>query len=139
MEWLDVLAVCTDDFGTLVFRCRYTEHLVWADVAIVIGATMPGVRARYVMAETVEAKAAHKASGIAFHEIEANCNTCRFLERVKRDKNRAAFLYGRCTSAEPKFEASPHFNRREGDVMVFHPDDPMSMPCYVSRWETSNV
>ena len=133
------LPVCIDDFGTSVYECRYTRALVWADSATVIGATMPGVKARYVMATTDQANAAHKASVIAFHESEENCNTCRFLERVQRDKSKAGFLFGRCKSATPQIEASPYFNLKEGDVMVFHPEDPMHMPCYVSRWDASNV
>ncbi len=125
--------ICTDDFGTSVFQCRYTSTLVWADSCVVVGATMPGVKARYVMAPTVRAAQAHRASGIAFHESEANCNTCRWLERVKHEKN-AGFLYGRCAGPAPRFESSPYFNRMQGDVMVFHPDDPMGMPCYESRF-----
>lgn len=133
------LPVCVDDFGMSVYLCRYTRTLVWADQALVIGGVMPGVKVSYVMAATDEAKAAQKASSIAYHESEANCNTCHHLERVKRDKNKAGFLYGRCKSAESKIEASPYYSRTEGNVIVFHPDDPMLMPCYISRWEASST
>lgn len=132
------LPLCVDDFGTNVYACFYTGILVWADRAVVIGAIIPRVKTCYVIAMTDEAKNAHKASGIAFHENEANCNTCRFLKRVKHNKNVAGFLYGRCTSSLPNIEANPYFNRMEGDVMMFHPEDPMNMPCYVPRWKTSN-
>lgn len=125
--------LCTDDFGTLVFRCRYTDGLVWANQALVVGATIPGVKARYVIADTSEARQQHRLSGISFHESEANCNTCAHLERVAHLKN-AGLLYGRCASPEAVRQASPYFARAMGDVMVFHPDDYMGMPCYKSRW-----
>lgn len=125
---------CTDDYGTSVYRCRYTSSMVWADACEVIGSVVPGVKARYVIAPTIEARHAHKASGIAFHESERNCNTCLFLSRVPHAKS-AGFLHGRCTNAMAQVEASPYFNRMNGDVMVFHPDDPMHMPCYESRFQ----
>jgi hypothetical protein len=53
---------------------------------------------------------------------------------VKRDKRRDGFLFGKCKRAPSGKEASPYANRFEGEVMVFHPDDPMHMPCYASRW-----
>ena len=127
-------AVCADDFGDAVVQCRYTKVLLWPDDAVAHGATMPGVKARYFMASTPEARSAHKQAGIWFHESEANCNTCRFLDRVKRSKNAAGFLYGKCAGTAPRYEVSPYASRQEGDVMVFHPDDAMHMPCYVSRW-----
>jgi hypothetical protein len=130
------LPICVDDFGSEVYRCRYTDQLVWADIAFVVGATMPGVKARYVI--TPDARQAHRNSGIAFHDSEANCNTCRHLVRVRHAKCRSGFLRGRCAHPSPQLDASPYFNRMEGDVMVFHPDDPMHMPCYESRFSTTD-
>lgn len=126
--------VCIDDFGNEVFECRYTGALIVAPDGVVIGATMPGVKARYVMADTAEAKQRHKEQGIAFHESEANCNTCRHLQRVLQPKNKGGFLYGRCGNSHGKPDASPYADRSADGVIVFHPDDPMHMPCYASRW-----
>jgi hypothetical protein len=86
------------------------------------------------MADTPEARAAKKRSEIDFHACEANCNTCSHLQRVVRPKNRAFLLYGQCTNPNTQKHLSPYASRFEGDVMVFHPDDHMGMPCYVSRW-----
>lgn len=124
--------LCVDDFGCEVYECRYTKAPVWADIGVVIGPFAPGVKAKYIMHP--DAKEAHRQSGINFHESEANCNTCTHLVRVQREKNRAGFLYGRCANPSGQPSKSPYANRQDGDVMVFHPDDPMHMPCYVSRW-----
>ena len=127
-------AVCVDDFGSNVYVCRYTKRLVWAEVARVVGAMLPGVKAHYVVEDTIEGRAEHKQSGIWFHESEANCNTCANLERVTRPKN-AGFLYGRCKSGKScNATDSPYTDRTRGEVICFHPDDPMHMPCYESRW-----
>lgn len=125
--------ICTDDFGEAVYHCRYTKELVWSGVAVVIGATIPGLDVRYVLAPTQQAKEAHKASTLAFHESEANCNTCKDLLRVKHKKNAANLLYGECRSTQPHLEDSPYCGRKEGEVMVFHPNDPMHMRCYTQR------
>lgn len=122
-----------DDFGDEVHRCRYTHVLVWPDQAGFVGALVPGVRAKYVVSKSAEATALHKASGISFQEAEANCNTCRWLKRVKHPK-RGGFLYGTCESPESRSDASPYHDRTEQGVLMFHPDDPMHMPCYTSRW-----
>ena len=122
-----------DDFGDLVVTCRYTQVLLWPDETAVIGATIPGVKTRYYMARTDEAKALHRENGIAFHESEANCNTCSMLERVKRPKGKDGFLYGSCKSKSPRFDKNPY--KTDDGFIKFHPDDWMGMPCYVSRWE----
>jgi hypothetical protein len=75
---------------------------------------IPGVRG--VIASKEEAR--------AFHETEANCNTCKHLKRVQHEKDRHGFLYGQCG----------HNPFGHMFVMKFHPDDPMHMRCYVPRW-----
>jgi hypothetical protein len=54
------------------------------------------------------------------------------LERVRHEKNSAGFLYGKCKGIP---NVAAHQYPMAGEVMVFHPDDSMNMPCYVSRWE----
>ena len=122
--------ICVDGFGTEVYACRYTGIPVWADVAVRIGAVMPGVRAVYFMSPMPDAAIAKKASDQAFHENEANCNTCISLERAKHSKNKAGFLYGKCLNPNKAKSLYPETN----GVMQFHPDDPMNMPCYQPRW-----
>ena len=97
---------------------------------MVVGAIIPGVKARFVIAKT--SISMHRASIRAFHESEANCNTCVFLERVKHDKDKAGFLFGSCRSASGQPEMNPYFVSRD-EPMSFHPDDPMHMPCHTPR------
>ena len=112
--------ICIDNYGTAVYRCRYTLHLVWAQAAKLIGATMPGVKCRYVTEDTPEAIALHKQQSIDFHESEGNCNTCKSLGRVASPKCRHGWLDGKCNN--------------DGEPIRFHPDQPLHMPCYESRW-----
>ena len=100
--------------------CRYTGALVDQDQALTVGTTLPNVKARYIIANTDQAKTMHKQQIIAFHEHEANCNTCKNLCRVKHEKDQSGFLHGICQINQNPIE--------------FHPDDPMHMSCYVSRW-----
>lgn len=116
------------------YVCHFTGVEVNADEVVFVGATIPGVDAKYPMANTAEARAARKESAIAFHDSEANCNTCKFLQRTAHDKHWLAFLEGRCTNPNAEFEHHPYVHLFSDGVMKFHPDDPMHMPCYVSRW-----
>ena len=71
-----------------------------------------------------------KEEAQAFAESDGNCNTCKFLKRIKHDKDPHGFLYGHC-------EHNPFGHMF---TMKFHPKDPMHMRCYVPRWEkTDNV
>ena len=79
------------------------------------------MKAEYLIANTQEANAMHKQQLIAFHESEANCNTCANLERVRHEKQASGFLMGVCKAT--------------GRSIEFHPDDPMHLECYVSRWK----
>ena len=103
----------TDDYGDEVHVCRYSDKLVWPDSARYVGATVPGVKARYVAAKDADSRP-HFA---AFHESEANCNTCRHLARTPHAKSSLGLLFGEC---------------QQGPRM-FHPDDPMHMPCWGAR------
>lgn len=114
------MIICIDDYGTEIHRCRYTGDIVSADDANIVGAMIPGVKARYVIAPTTKAKIAHKESFIAFHESEGNCNTCKNLKRTKHSKSTDGFLSSICTLNSVKVQ--------------FHPDDPLHMSCYKSRW-----
>ncbi len=88
---------------------------------IYVGPFIAGLDVRYVMANTEEAKAARKYSRRCFDEDEANCNTCKFLQRTKHDKRVDGRLLGIC--------------QLSGQPIKFHPDDPMHMDCYVPRWK----
>ena len=123
--------VCVDDFGMSVYVCHYTQKIVWADNVVFVGAEIPGVKAKYVMSKAAQEARVYSAK--AFHESEANCNTCAHLMRVKHQKDRAGFLRGVCGNGKSQWDASPYATHIDGNVMRFHPDDPMHMPCYLPR------
>lgn len=131
---IDSQRVCTDDYGDGVYRCQWTQSLVWPDELSVQGAIVPGVIAYHIMANTPEAKALRRASQIAFHESEANCNTCVHLSRVRHQKVLGGLLYGSCNSPQPRMGAHPYRNRMVDGVFPFSPDDWQGMPCYESRY-----
>jgi hypothetical protein len=129
-------SLCIDDFGNSVYECRYTKNLVWANDCDFVGAVVPGVKAKYIIAPTDVAREAHRQSIREFQDAEQNCNTCGNLERVTHAKNKAGFLFGRCKSPNSKDSESPYNSFKKGDVMMFHPEDFMGMPCYSSRHKT---
>lgn len=125
--------ICIDDFGNEVHRCFWTGKLVSADIAVITGGFMPGVKSQFIAHP--DHHQAKRDSYIAFADIcERNCNTCKHLERAKQEKNRAGFLYGFCKSENSKKHTSPYADREKDGLMVFHPDDPMHMDCYESRF-----
>lgn len=129
------LPVCVDDYGDLVYRCFYTGAMVSAGNSAITGAMIPGVKARYVMGSGDAAKLARKASSVAFHELDANCNTCKHLQRVAHEKSRAGFVLGMCGNKLADRSSHPYRDRERDGVMMIHPDDSMRMPCYESRWK----
>jgi hypothetical protein len=127
--------VFTDDYGVALYKCRYTGELVGGENAKIIGATVPGVKSKYVMSKSEAAKLAKIESDNDFHESEANCNTCRNLCRVPHNKIPGGFLTGKCIN--PKSEMTP-YKASNTDLIMFHPNDPMHMPCYIPRWTPLN-
>lgn len=125
--------ICVDDYGCEVFHCHFSGEPISAAEAQIVGATIPGVKARYVVSQ--RSAQARKASAAAFHESEANCNTCRHLIRVKHQRRPDGFMHGKCGSGSGQPQSSPYSGRFEDAVMVFHPDDPMHMPCYETRFD----
>lgn len=120
------MPVCVDDFGDAVHRCFYTDALTWPDATVVVGAVVPGVKARHYVARGT-GEAAHRHSVAVFQESEGNCNTCVHLQRVqaplsefwKRQPALSRPLYGLCQLQRGVFE--------------FYPADPMHMPCHEQR------
>lgn len=113
--------ICTDNYGAEVYKCRFTGDLVSGDAAQTVGPFIAGVDAVYVMGTGAKAKAAMKVSRANFDESEANCNTCKHLDRVNKGKVAGGFLYGKCKA------------RKQLGVMQFHPNDPMHMECWQAR------
>lgn len=138
-----LLPVLVDDYGTGVYIGHWTGEWVWADEAVLTSGFYPGVSAAYVDRRGFEA--ARRSDYIAFAENERNCNTCRHLRRIPHGKDHAGWLHGICESKHPQFQQG-HLDsyglQRQWSVpqvlqdgsISFHPDDPMHMACYASRF-----
>jgi hypothetical protein len=126
--------ICTDEFGTLWFRCQYTKKLVACDVGIMLGAVIPQVAQTFVCAP--DALEAFRANKRAFDELDANCNACANFVRVKHEKNPNGFLRGTCGIG-----ILPEFNvySIEDNVYWIHPDDSMNMRCWKAREKNERV
>lgn len=107
--------ICVDDFGSEVHKCHYSERLIPAQLVTIVGAIVPGVKAKYAVSDI----ALHRQSKKDFDEYEANCNTCKNLVRAKHPKCKHGFLYGTCA--------------KDGKEIMFHPDDWMGKRCYQPR------
>ena len=118
--------LCVDDFGNMVFKCQYTGSMVSIDVGIYIGACLPSVSGTYVCAQN--AMADYKLHRAAFNEMDANCNTCKSLNRIPHPKKSGGFLYGECAKG-----ITEHQYPMVDGVFMFHPNDPMDMACWEPR------
>lgn len=124
-----------EDGKLLSVKCHYTKEPIPPGEQMVVGAVIPGVKSRFVIAK--DSLPTHRSSIRAFHESEANCNTCVHLERVPHKKDKFGFLVGKCASPDGKPQANPYYKSGE-ETMNFHPDDPMHMPCHVQRQGRTN-
>lgn len=64
-----------------------------------------------------------------------NCNTCSNLERIEHTKNKFGFLQGRCLGTPDiptDLYGSPIIKQRK-DIITFHPNDVLLMPCHKQR------
>ena len=123
----------TDDFGDVVYRCSQLGNLLWPDDVRWVGAIVPRVDVQSVIGRSAEAQSARRQSITWAREMDANCNTCRWLERVRHAKDNSGLLYGRCRNPAARLYAHPYRDRLDGDVFPFAPDDWQGMPCYEGR------
>ena len=113
--------ICTDNYGTAIYKCRYSDQLVGGQDAKFSGAFIPGVNVIHVMGNSKQTYAAEKQSRTFFDEMDANCNTCKHLIRNNVGKVKGGFLYGTCAISAIN------------GVMQFHPHDPMNLICWEGR------
>ncbi len=118
--------ICCDDFGSMVFKCQYTDAYVLVEDAIFLGPVMPNVSGTYVCSKN--SLDAYKASRSLFNETDANCNFCNNLVRIKHEKSKAGFLFGTCQKGI-KEQIYPI----KDNVIMFHPDDCLNFSCWESR------
>ncbi len=130
--------ICTDDYGDALYLCCHTKKIVGPDDSKFAGSIIPNLSYRYAMENSEHAESLRKESVRLFNEHDANCNTCRHLERVKHEKRiGCSALYGLCKSDKQDTAGHPYANRFVGDVMVFYPPDYMGMKCYEARWSVN--
>lgn len=108
-----------------VYLCHYTEKLVSEVDAIWVGGIIPQANIKYAHASGY--KPLRELSVRDFNDMDANCNTCTHLERVKYEKSRYGWLYGKCKSTPIN-----QLHCEEHNIM-FHPNDCMMMSCYKQR------
>jgi hypothetical protein len=110
-----------DDFGTEWIVGHFTGTLFPADQAVRAGCIMPSLPSSYFHWDIKDHHAARRQSYRDFCDIcEQNCNTCKWLTRMPSKKGEG-FLNGVC--------------QRDNQSLRFHPEDPMHMKCYESRWD----
>jgi hypothetical protein len=109
------VAVCTNDFGDMVYECAYTKVLVATKDAIFIGPCVPQVNGTYVCAP--DAMPAFRKSKALFDASDANCNTCSKLVRTPQKACPSGIMVGSCHLGEQRF----------------HPEDWMGMDCWTAR------
>jgi hypothetical protein len=114
---------CTDDYGDVWYSCIYTGILTHCDNCTKSGSLIPGVKVNYFISKSPESLVLHKQNQVSFHESEASCNTCTNLNRLPHPKNKFGFVEGSCL-----------VGRIKGKMQI-HPEDPMHIPCYVSRFK----
>lgn len=116
--------LCVDDFGNEVFLCHWTRNPVFADDYIVLGPFNQAISGTYVCHPS--ALNVYAQSRIAWDESERNCNVCLHLVRIRSvDKYKTGLLSGACNVRPEPF--------------LFHPGDPMHMPCWTHRKQGANI
>ena len=111
--------IATDDYGDLVFEPgpRHAEFL-WAGDAKLQKSYYPGVKGAIAVPKQYDTE----AEIAAFHQNDANCNTCKHLIRVAFKREQPSDLMpGKCGHHPYKPD------------ILFHPDDWMGMKCWEPR------
>lgn len=109
--------IATDDQGNEVYQCHYSKKPVSTDRSINLGPLMASVSGTYICHP--DGTEARKQSKKNFDEMDANCNTCKNLERKKHAKRKDGQLVGVC--------------KLNNEPLLFHPDDYMGMECWKCR------
>ena len=106
--------------------CHYTGALIPRIEAIILGAVIPQTPISYLCHPL--ARDTRKQSVRCFQDYEQNCNTCKHLIRVPFKKDTSGLQPGQCFN-----EQRQPLYPREGNNILFAPDDCMLQPCYEGR------
>lgn len=118
--------ICVDNFGNEIYICHWTGKTVSVIDAVITGGFIPGHNTQFLSIK--DNRKTMRNSRKLFDELEANCNTCKNLTRIKSD-DKHGFLYGVCEN-----EISQHeLYTSQNTIMTFHPNDPMHKVCWKSR------
>lgn len=116
-----------------IVQCRYTGKMIPISQAVISPALIPGVKSTLYHENSPEGWQHHKENVAAYEISEANCNTCKYLKRIKHEKDSSGFLYGICEKKSQLLSEYTFHKRDKDGIMTFHPHDPMGMDCYESR------
>lgn len=121
-----------------LYECRYGGGVAVEKYFTFVAMIVPQVSGSEAMKDTPTSKAARKESVRRFHEVDANCNTCRHFSRLHADNARgssaaANFVYGDCLNHEGTPERSPYYGRQHTFQIMTHVADFVGMPCYEGR------
>ena len=112
--------ITVDDQGNEVYICQYSKKPVSTDSALMLGPLMANVSGTYVChPEGFHSRVDSKKN---FDEMDANCNTCKNLQRIPHEKRKDGQLVGVC--------------KLKSEQLLFHPDDWMGKECWEARKET---
>jgi hypothetical protein len=109
--------------------CEYTGALISRNESIILGAIIPQAAISYLCHPL--AVGSRNESIHAFNEMEQNCNTCQYLQRVdfdRKDWKSSGLMPGKCLNKHRK----PLYPQG-GDNILFSPEDCMSQSCYKQR------
>ncbi len=112
--------VATDEYNMLYFKCWQSGRFICESDLMIVGGNIPNSNCKFPIHK--ESILIYKDSCKLFEISEANCNTCKFLQRIKHEKSTDGFLKGKCT--------------KKGIDLKFHPNDPMwyiNNDCYIHR------
>lgn len=123
-----------DCFGDELVRCSMTGYLHHFENTILFGGYIKGYKLNSVVGKSAESQLRLKINRQLFDENDANCNTCKYMQRVKHEKDRHGFLCVQCTNPNG-LSSSGQYRKETPDAKVFwiHPDDWMGMECYQHR------
>ena len=128
VEVLDTPYPEADEQYDLV-QCPYTKLLVTRKDAVVLGSVLPQVKVSSLCHPL--AVVVRKHSIEALQELDQNCNTCKHLKRVEFDRAEwkpSGLMPGECKNPKRK----PLYPR-DGNKILFAPDDCMLQDCYEGR------
>lgn len=124
-----------DDYGDIVFKkCPRTGHgPFWVSEGRLIPPEIPTVKGMTFVHNSYT-KEMQKYDKALFDDLDANCNTCKYL--IRMPNNKFGEMQGKCASV-PDDGGNGWFRLMpipDDGVFSFHPTDFMGLKCYSNRY-----